>query len=150
MPRLENSKTWFRQHRCNALAKRVAPVYDDNDHVNADYPRFNLWIEADGQVVLSKWRVQLLQAVDQAGSISGAAEKMGFSIAWPGIGSKRWRTAWELGWWSGTLAGPRGGAVLTEAGREYVERFTRLPRRSMPSSPSNSRAPSAIVLAVTI
>jgi molybdate transport system regulatory protein len=90
-------------------------------------PRFNLWIEADGQVVLSKWRVQLLQAVDQAGSISGAAEKMGvqYRLAWDrleemenGLGARLVER--HVGGVHG------GGAVLTEAGREYVERFTRL------------------------
>ena len=39
-------------------------------------PKFNLWIEHNGVVVLSEWRVKLLEAIDQTGSISRAAEKM--------------------------------------------------------------------------
>ncbi len=39
-------------------------------------PKFNLWIEKDGKVVLSAWRVQLLEAIEAAGSISAAAEQM--------------------------------------------------------------------------
>jgi molybdate transport system regulatory protein len=90
-------------------------------------PRFNLWIEADGQVVLSKWRVQLLMAVDEAGSISGAAEKMGvqYRLAWDrleemenGLGVRLVER--HVGGVHG------GGATLTEAGREYIQRFTRL------------------------
>jgi molybdate transport system regulatory protein len=90
-------------------------------------PRCNLWIEADGQVVLSKWRVQLLAAVDQAGSISGAAEKMGvqYRLAWDrleemenGLGVRLVER--HVGGVHG------GGATLTEAGREYIERFTHL------------------------
>jgi molybdate transport system regulatory protein len=90
-------------------------------------PRCNLWIEADGQVVLSKWRIQLLEAVDQAGSISGAAEKMGiqYRLAWDrleemenGLGVRLVER--HVGGVHG------GGATLTEAGREYIERFTHL------------------------
>jgi molybdate transport system regulatory protein len=89
-------------------------------------PRFNTWIEVDGQVVLSKWRVQLLEAVDEAGSISGAAEKMGvqYRLAWDrleemenGLGVRLVER--HVGGVHG------GGATLTEAGRQYIERFTR-------------------------
>ena len=38
-------------------------------------PKYNLWIEHDGVVVLSAWRVDLLEAIDAAGSISAAAEQ---------------------------------------------------------------------------
>jgi molybdate transport system regulatory protein len=90
-------------------------------------PRLNLWVEADGQVVLSKWRVQLLEAVGEAGSITGAAEKMGvqYRLAWDrldemenGLGVRLVER--HVGGTHG------GGAVLTEAGREYIERFTRM------------------------
>jgi molybdate transport repressor ModE-like protein len=39
-------------------------------------PKFNLWIEHKGNVVLSDWRVQLLEAVASAGSVSAAAAQM--------------------------------------------------------------------------
>ena len=44
----------------------------------------NLWLECDGEVVLSVWRVQLLAAIDQTGSISAAAERMQvqYRLAW--------------------------------------------------------------------
>src|SRR3972149_2844861 len=37
-------------------------------------PRYNLWLEQDGKVVLSGWRVRLLQGVASTGSITAAAE----------------------------------------------------------------------------
>ena len=45
----------------------------------------NVWLEVDGQVVLSAWRIELLQAVQKTGSISGAAELMDIP----------YRRAWE-------------------------------------------------------
>jgi molybdate transport system regulatory protein len=90
-------------------------------------PRLNLWIEADGQVVLSKWRVQLLQALDEAGSISGAAEQMGvqYRLAWDRLEEMENGLGVPLvDRYVGGVHG--GGARLTEAGREYIERFTHL------------------------
>jgi molybdate transport system regulatory protein len=90
-------------------------------------PRINLWIESEGQVVLSKWRVKLLEAIREAGSISGAAEKMGvqYRLAWDrleemenGLGVRLVERH------AGGVHG--GGAWLTDAGRDYIERFSRL------------------------
>jgi molybdate transport system regulatory protein len=87
-------------------------------------PKFNLWIEQNGVVVLSPWRMRLLEAIDAAGSISAAAEqlKVPYRRAWEklqemeqGLGSKLVDTA------VGGVGG--GGAQLTEAGREAMARF---------------------------
>ena len=47
----------------------------------------NFWIEKEGKVVLSSWRVGLLEAIEETGSISAAASKMGVSYrrAWDKI-----------------------------------------------------------------
>jgi molybdenum-dependent DNA-binding transcriptional regulator ModE len=47
-------------------------------------PCANFWIEKDGKVVLSEWRVALLEAVEQTGSINAAAAQQGvpFRVAW--------------------------------------------------------------------
>ena len=47
-------------------------------------PCFNVWIEVEGEVALSAWRVGLLEAVARTGSISAAAEAQGvhFRVAW--------------------------------------------------------------------
>ncbi len=87
-------------------------------------PHANLWIEHDGEVVLSSWRVRLLEAIEATGSISAAAERM----------QVQYRRAWErleemerglgvplIERHAGGLGG--GGARLTDAGRKYVARF---------------------------
>ena len=87
-------------------------------------PKFNLWIEQEGQVVLSAWRVRLLEAIDAAGSISAAAEQLNvpYRRAWEkiqeieqGLGFKVVDTA--VGGQGG------GGAHLTAAGRKAVLQF---------------------------
>ncbi len=47
-------------------------------------PRIKLWVEKDGQLVLSDFRVQLLRFVAELGSLAEAAERMGLSYrrAW--------------------------------------------------------------------
>ncbi len=87
-------------------------------------PKFNLWIEHAGVVVLSAWRVALLEAIDEAGSISAAAEqlKIPYRRAWEkvqeieaGLGVRVVDTA------VGGLGG--GGARLTPAGRRAIQQF---------------------------
>ena len=90
-------------------------------------PHTNLWIERDGQVVLSKWRVQLLEAIEQTGSISAAAERMQvqYRLAWDRLEEMEHGLGLRLVDRHVGGAGG-GGAQLTEAGRDLVERFNRL------------------------
>jgi molybdate transport system regulatory protein len=89
-------------------------------------PKSNLWIEQDGEVVLSKWRVNLLRAIDEAGSISAAAEKLQVSYhrAWEKIHEMETRLGVKL---VETQTGGQhgGGAHLTPIARDYVARFDR-------------------------
>ncbi len=87
-------------------------------------PKFNLWIEQDGEVVLSAWRVRLLLAIDATGSITAAAEQLNlpYRRAWEkvqeierGLGLKVIETA------VGGVGG--GGAHLTAAGRGAIQQF---------------------------
>jgi molybdate transport system regulatory protein len=88
-----------------------------------------IWIERGGKVVLSDWRAELLQAIEETGSLSGAATRMDVP----------YRTAWyklkeieeQLGvrlveTHSGGQAG--GGSALTPEGREILRRFRRVYR----------------------
>jgi molybdate transport system regulatory protein len=87
-------------------------------------PKANLWLERDGQVVLSRWRVQLLEAIEATGSISAAADRMGvqYRCAWEKLEEMEERLGIHLvDRQVGGLGG--GGARLTEAGRQYVARF---------------------------
>lgn len=87
-------------------------------------PRFNLWIEVEGEVVLSQWRVNLLEHIQQTGSISAAAAAMNvpYRRAWEKVhemeerlGSKLVDT--EVGGAGG------GGAELTPLALDLVRRF---------------------------
>lgn len=87
-------------------------------------PKSNLWIEKDGEVVLSRWRVNLLRAIDETGSISAAAEKMKVSYhrAWEKLHEMETRLGVAL---VETQTGGEhgGGARLTATAHDYVARF---------------------------
>jgi molybdate transport system regulatory protein len=87
-------------------------------------PKVNLWIEIGEQVVLSRWRVKLLTAVAETGSISGAAERMGvpYRRAWEKIREMEQRLGVAL---LDTQTGGSGGggARLTPDALDYIARF---------------------------
>jgi molybdate transport system regulatory protein len=89
--------------------------------------RSKIWIERGGGVVLSEWRVALLEAVDAHGSLSHAAAALEIP----------YRTAWErikameselgtrlLASESGGAEG--GGSHLTAEARDLCRRFRRV------------------------
>ncbi len=84
----------------------------------------NFWIEKEGKVVLSSWRVRLLEAIAETGSISAAAGKMGISYrrAWDKIHESEERLGVKLvDTQTGGTGG--GGSQLTEAAHDYIQRF---------------------------
>ncbi len=84
----------------------------------------NFWIEKDGEVVLSSWRVNLLEAVAETGSITSAALKMGISYrrAWEKIHECEERLGVKLvETQTGGTGG--GGSYLTPIASDYVMRF---------------------------
>jgi len=86
--------------------------------------RANIWAEVNGQVVLSAWRVQLLEAVESTGSIRAAAAQMNitYDLAWHRIDEME--TALGMGLVDRQRGGPKGGcAHLTMLGCELVARF---------------------------
>ncbi len=87
-------------------------------------PKVNLWIELDGQVVLSRWRVNLLTAIGETGSISAAAERLGvpYRRAWDKIHEMEQRLGEDL--LDTQTGGPGGGgARLTPTAQDYIVRF---------------------------
>ncbi len=88
---------------------------------------FNVWIEVEGEVALSGWRVALLEAVAATGSISAAAARQGvhFRVAWRKIREMEARLGERLvvGQAGGTGG---GGASLTPAAEAFVRRFRAL------------------------
>jgi molybdate transport system regulatory protein len=87
-------------------------------------PKFNFWLEEDGEVALSIWRVKLLEAIDQAGSISGGATEMNvpYRIAWQKIHEMETRLGQKL--IETQIGGPDGGgAKLTPLAQSYIQKF---------------------------
>ncbi len=93
-------------------------------------PHLNLWITRSNQVVLSRWRVQLLQAVADSGSISAAAERMGiqYRLAYDRLQEMEEGLGLQLiERRVGGVGG--GGARLTATGLDLVARFSRFAER---------------------
>jgi molybdate transport system regulatory protein len=90
-------------------------------------PRTKLWLEvegAEGQVVLSDWRVRLLEAIDETGSLKRAAERLDvpYKTAWYKLKEVETRTGLRVvETASGGAEG--GGSRLTAAGRDLVRRY---------------------------
>lgn len=89
--------------------------------------RSKVWIERGDDVVLSDWRVELLEAIDAQGSLRRAAELLDvpYRTAWDRVKA----TEAELGvrlleTESGGADG--GGSRLTPAGRDVCRRFRRV------------------------
>ena len=91
--------------------------------------RSKIWIERRGRgnVVLSEWRVELLEAIDAHGSLSRAAEALDipYRTAWERVKT----TESEIGFRlldseSGGLDG--GGSRLTPEARDLCRRFRRV------------------------
>ncbi len=87
-------------------------------------PRFNLWIEKDDQVVISLWRVRLLEEIGARGSISAAAEAMQvpYRRAWERIHEMERVLGYtlvetEIGGTGG------GGACLSPKAQDLILRF---------------------------
>lgn len=87
-------------------------------------PKFNVWLETGGEVVLSAWRVTLLEAIIETGSISAAADKLEIPYR------RAWEKVQEIERGLGTrvvetsIGGQHGGgARLTAAGRHAIELF---------------------------
>ena len=88
-----------------------------------------VWLERDGHVALSAWRIALLEAVRETGSLAAGAARLGVP----------YRTAWyKLRQIEGQLGlrlldahsgGPDGGhTTLTSEAIDIVERFHRASR----------------------
>ena len=89
--------------------------------------RAKVWVERDRRVLLSEWRVELLEAVDELGSLARAAERLGvpYRTAWDkikeveeGLGVRLLVTE------SGGADG--GGSRLTSEAKDLVRRFRRV------------------------
>lgn len=89
--------------------------------------RSKIWVERGGRVILSEWRVDLLEAVEDAGSLAAAAAALGvpYRTAWDRIKEMEERLGVRLlRTESGGAEG--GGSRLTPEGDELIRRFRRI------------------------
>ena len=90
--------------------------------------RVKVWIESqDGRVVLSEWRVALLEAVGRHGSLSAAARELGVPhrTAWQRVREMEDRLGVKLV--QASSGGASGGeSRLTEAAQVFVERYQQM------------------------
>jgi molybdate transport system regulatory protein len=91
-------------------------------------PRLKVWIETeDGRVALSEWRVTLLQAVAEHGSLVAAAKALGVPhrTAWQRI--QEMEAALGVRLLETVSGGPGGGhSTLSPAARDLVRRYQAL------------------------
>lgn len=88
-------------------------------------PQLNLWLENEGKVVFSVWRMALLQAVADTGSISQAATVMDvhYRTAWQKINEMETRLGQKLV--ETQIGGQRGGGTqLTPLAQNLIVAFT--------------------------
>ena len=89
-------------------------------------PHAKLWVEHEGKLVLSDYRVRLLQLIDETGSLADAAAAMELSYrrAWGKVREIEENLGLKLVESAAGGAGG-GGSRLTPDGRRLVARFRR-------------------------
>jgi molybdate transport system regulatory protein len=88
--------------------------------------RSRFWVEQDGELVLSDWRVKLLETIDELGSLAAASTHLNvpYRVAWGKIKEIEARLGVAL--LESRTGGAAGGSTqLTEAGRATVARYHR-------------------------
>jgi molybdate transport system regulatory protein len=93
-------------------------------------PRLKLWVEKDGRLVLSDYRVQLLRHIAETGSLAEAAARMGLSYrrAWGKVREIERNLGTRLVQSEAGGAGG-GGSHLTREGKRLVALYQRLRRK---------------------
>ena len=89
-------------------------------------PRSKFWLEQDGKLVLSDYRVRLLELIDETGSLAEAATRMELSYrrAWGKLREIEQNLGVKLV--ESAIGGAGGGGSrLTAQGRRLVELYTR-------------------------
>ena len=89
-------------------------------------PRIKLWVEQDGKLVLSDYRVRLLEFIEETGSLAEAAHRMQLSYrrAWGKVREIEQNLGVKLVESAAGGAGG-GGSRLTAEGRRLVALFER-------------------------
>lgn len=104
----------------------MTPRAEDAAGIPPLAPRAKLWLEVAGRIGLSEWRVALLEAVEETGSLARAAEQL--AIPYRTAAYKIREIEDHLG--TRLLTGQSGGAAgggshLTPAARDLIRRWRR-------------------------
>jgi molybdate transport system regulatory protein len=94
-------------------------------------PRVKLWLERDGRIVMSDYRLRLLALVEESGSLADAAERMGLSYrrAWGKI--KELERNLGLPLVQSVVGGAGGGHTQISAeGRDLLRRYAEFQQRA--------------------
>ena len=87
-------------------------------------PCAKLWLEVDGRIALSGWRVALLEAVEATGSLAAAAERMGVPYRTATYKLREIETSLGVRLVATRSGGATGGGSrLTPEARDYVRRW---------------------------
>ena len=87
-------------------------------------PRIKLWLERDGRIVMSDYRLRLLVLVAETGSLAEAAQQLGLSYrrAWGKV--KELERNLDLPLVQSAAGGAGGGhSEITPEGRELLRRY---------------------------
>jgi molybdate transport system regulatory protein len=94
-------------------------------------PRVKLWLEQDGRIVMSDYRLRLLALVEETGSLAEAAERMGLSYrrAWGKVKELERNLGLPL---VQSVAGGAGGGhtAITDEGRDLLRRYAEFQHRA--------------------
>lgn len=87
-------------------------------------PRSKLWLEVDGRIALSGWRVALLEAVEATGSLAAAAEQLGVPYRTATYKLREIETSLGVRLVATRSGGATGGgSLLTPEARDYIRRW---------------------------
>jgi molybdate transport system regulatory protein len=98
--------------------------------MNKFTPRQKLWLEAEGRLVMSDYRVRLLRLVAESGSLATAATELGLSYrrAWGKIKELEQNLGFSLV--ESSVGGAGGGHTsLTSEGVAFVAAYQRFHQR---------------------
>ena len=86
-------------------------------------PQYKLWIKKDGHVVFGDGRLELLQAIDEYGSINQAAAKlnMSYRAAWGKIKTTEQRLGFKV--IDKHIGGTNSGSELTPNAKKLVSSY---------------------------
>ncbi len=92
--------------------------------------RSKVWLEVEGKLIFSPGKAELLEAIEETGSLNQAAAKlkMSYRHAWESLRKIESRSG--IRFIEAHVGGEHGGgSLLTPEGREFVQKFKQLQKK---------------------